>query len=116
MSYTLQAVAPMAPAEPYRQPQPTMWTMGYPQMGMPPMSQMAHQPMYVTSYLQSMYTETNEQDVPNATFRFIYAIRSTPTSSASSPPSPTPTPTESLQPMNLRTGHTSRSNKTISRR
>jgi hypothetical protein len=41
MSYTLQAVTPMAPAAPYPQPTAAMWpTMGYPQMAMPQMAQM----------------------------------------------------------------------------
>lgn len=43
MSFTLQAVASMAPAQPY--PQPSMWGMAYPHMTVPQMSQMA-QPMY----------------------------------------------------------------------
>ena len=49
MSYTLHAVAPMAPAVVYHQPQHQMYGTGYPQMVMPPMSQMSHhpQPMYV---------------------------------------------------------------------
>jgi len=44
MSYTLHAVAPMAPAVVYHQPQHQMFATGYPQMVMPPMSQMSHHP------------------------------------------------------------------------
>lgn len=48
-SFTLQAVAPMLPAEPYPQPQMAGWMgMGYPQMVMPPQMQPMAQPMYVS--------------------------------------------------------------------
>jgi hypothetical protein len=91
MSYTLHAVAPMAPAVVYHQPQHQMYGTGYPQMVMPPMSQMSHhpQPMYVLP--TSRCDKADEKDVLNASSGPVHAIFPSPSSSPTTKPKPKPT-------------------------